>query len=230
MRNRVVPLAALLVLATAACTGGGDSPTEEGATPEEVMELAKQTLDDTSGVRLGLATADLPDTVQGVTAANGVAVHPPGFEGTITASVNGVPVEVDVIATDGTVWIKFLTPTYQEANPADYGAPDPARLMATEGGLSDLLVGTEDLEEGEQVRGGANNQEILTEFTGTVPGDLVTTVIPSASGDFDATYTISDAGELRQAVLTGAFYPDSGDVTYTLDLSDYGLEQDVRAP
>ena len=56
-------------------------------------------------------------------------------------------------------------------------------------------------------------------------------MIPSSSGDdFDATYTISSDGELRQAKLTGAFYPDSDHMTYTLDFDDYGTEKDISAP
>ena len=71
---------------------------------------------------------------------------------------------------------------------------------------------------------------MLTEFTGTVPGDVVSNVIPSASGDFDATYTISAEGELRTAELTGVFYPDTEPMTYTLGLDDYGIEPDITAP
>ncbi len=195
------------------------------------MALAKKTLDETSGVKIELSTKDLPDGIQGLTHAEGVGVHPPAFEGTITAEVSGVSVDVDVIATDGKVWIKFLTPGFTKADPADYGAPNPADLMETEGGLSDLLVNTDDLKKGDEVRGGANNEEILTEYTGTVPASFVKTVIPSSSGDdFDATYTISSDGELRQAKLTGAFYPDSDHMTYTLDFDDYGTEKDISAP
>ena len=122
-------------------------------------------------------------------------------------------------------------PTFQEADPADYGAPDPAELMATSGGLSDLLVNTDDLEKGEEVRGGENNEEILTEYTGTVPASFVETVIPSATGDaFDATYTISNDGELREATLTGEFYPDADELTYSITFDDYGTEKDIQAP
>ncbi|MBD8869645.1 LppX_LprAFG lipoprotein [Nocardioides donggukensis] len=230
MRIRLLPAALLaLALTTAGCTGS-DGATSEQEDPQEAMELAKTTLDETSGVQLRLSTADLPNSVQGVSSAEGVGIHPPAFEGTITASISGVTADVDVVATDGKVWIKFLSPTFQEADPADYGAPDPAVLMATEGGFSDLLVSTEDLAKGEEVRGGTNNEEILTEYTGTLPAELVSVVIPSATGDFDATYTITSEGELRQAVLTGEFYPGAGDVTYTLDVDDYGTEQEISAP
>ena len=221
-----------LALVASGCTGQKD---DEGVSkdknPDEVMALAKKTLDETSGVKIVLDTKDLPDGVQGLSHAEGTGIHPPAFEGTITVEVSGLSVDVDVIATDGKVWIKYLTPTFQKADPADYGAPDPADLMATEGGLSDLLVNTDNLEAGDTVRGGDNNEEVLTEYTGTVPASYVETVIPSASGDdFDATYTISADGELREAKLTGDFYPDAGENTYTLDFTDYGTEKDISAP
>ena len=39
-----------------------------------------------------------------------------------------------------------------------------------------------------------------------------------------------DDGELRQAVLTGVFYPESTEMTYTVDLAAYGTTQDIVAP
>ncbi len=223
--------ALVLALAATGCTGQDDAAVSDGKSPDEVMALAKKTLDETSGVKIRLDTSDLPSGIQGISHAEGVGVHPPAFEGQITAEVSGLSVDVDVIATDGTVWIKYLTPTFTEADPADYGAPDPAELMATEGGLSDLLVNTDDLEVGDEVRGGDNNEEVLTEYTGTVAASFVETVIPSASGDdFDASYTINADGEVRQATLTGEFYPDAGENTYTIDFSDYGTEKDITAP
>ncbi len=232
LRPAMTALAVLIALTTAGCSGSSaEDGVSKGKDPAEVMALAKKTLDETSGVKIELSTTDLPDGIQGLTHAEGVGVHPPAFEGTITAEVSGVSVDVDVIATDGKVWIKFLTPGFTKANPADYGAPNPADLMETSGGLSDLLVNTDNLKKGDEVRGGANNEEILTEYTGTVPASFVKSVIPSSSGDdFDATYTISSDGELRQAKLTGAFYPDSDHMTYTLDFDDYGTEKDISAP
>ena len=232
LRPAMTALAVLIVLTTAGCSGSSaEDGVSKGKDPAEVMALAKKTLDETSGVKIELSTTDLPDGIQGLTHAEGVGVHPPAFEGTITAEVSGVSVDVDVIATDGKVWIKFLTPGFTKANPADYGAPNPTDLMETSGGLSDLLVNTDNLKKGDEVRGGANNEEILTEYTGTVPASFVKSVIPSSSGDdFEATYTISSDGELRQAKLTGAFYPDSDHMTYTLDFDDYGTEKDISAP
>jgi len=123
-----------------------------------------------------------------------------------------------------------LTPGWQDIDPGDYGAPDPARLMSDDAGFSSLLPATTDVQKGDSVRGGSDNSEVLTEYTGTVSGDVVKNVIPTASGDFDATYTISDDGELREADLTGVFYKDSDSMTYTVTFDDYGTDKDITAP
>ena len=230
------PTSALLVAAVlglgvlAGCSDDG-SPTSDGASPEDVLADAKKTLDGTSGVSISLVTEDLPDGVTGITAAEGVGTHAPAFDGTLTVPLAGNEFEVPVIAVDGTVYAQIpLTPGWSDVDPAEYGAPDPADLMSTESGFSSLLTATEDVEEGETVRGGENNDEVLTELTGTVPGDVVANVIPSAEGDFDATYTVSSEGELREAVLTGVFYPGSESMTYTIGFDDYGSEPEITAP
>lgn len=203
----------------------------EGRSPEEVMELAKTTLDETSGVNLSLRTSDLPPGVTGVKAANGVGTHPPAFEGSLTVVLSGTDFDVPVIAVDDKVYAQIpLTPGWSDVDPDDYGAPDPSRLMSPDKGFSALLPATEGVEEGESVRGGEDNREVLTEFTGTVPGDTVQNILPGAEGDFDATYTITADGELREAVLTGVFYPNTESMTYTIGFEDYGAEKKIAAP
>ncbi len=230
-RRTVALLAAGSILVLTGCSDDGGGSVSDDKTPDEVLALAKKTLDETSGVRITLEADELPDGVSAISAASGVGTHAPAFEGTLTALFAGQPIDVPVIALDGTVNVQLpLTPGWQDVDPADYGAPDPAQLLSTEDGLSSLLPATDGAEEGESVRGGENNEEVLTEFTGTVPGDVVSNVIPSASGDFDATYTISAEGELRTAELTGVFYPDTEPMTYTLGLDDYGIEPDITAP
>ncbi len=229
-RGAALALATLPLLALVACSDD-EPPAAEGATPEEVMALAKQTLDETSGVRLDLRTEEVPAGVSGVSAATGVGTHAPAFDGTLTVVLAGQAFDVPVIAVDGTVFAQVpLTPGWQDVDPADYAAPDPLQLMSTDAGFSSLLTETTGLEEGESVRGGENNSEVLTEYTGSLPSSVVTNVIPSASGDFDATYTISDSGELRTVALTGVFYPDTDPITYTIGFDDYGIEPDITAP
>lgn len=227
-------LGALVVLSFALTTGGCSDDGGKAAekSPTEVLAEAKTQLDETSGIRLRLSTDDLPDGVQGITEATGVATTAPAFDGTISIIFAGQSVDVPVIAVDGTVYAQIpLTVGWSDVDPGEYGAPDPARLMDPETGLSSLLPATEDVERGESVRGGTDNDEILTEYTGTVPGTAMKQVIPSASGDsFDVTYTVTDSGELRQAVLTGVFYADSPEMTYTVDFDEYGTSPEITAP
>ena len=238
--RRLRPLVAPLVLGLAlgglsACTGDdkGDGGDGDKASPTEVLAAAKKALDDTSGVEISMSTKDLPDGVTGITSADGTGVHPSAFEGTFALSVSGLPADAEVIAVDGKTYAKnsLLLPDWTEIDPADYGAPDPAKLMDPDGGFSGLLASATDVKAGKSVRGGDNNKEIFTEYTGTISSDAVEALIPAAEGDFSFTYTISDDDELREAVLKGAFYgADEGDVTYTLMLDDYGTEKDITAP
>jgi len=233
--TRTRRLAALLVagVATLALTscGGDDKSVSDGRSPEQVLALAGKTLDETSGVQIRLAAKELPSGVQGIEEASGVATHPAAFDGTITVSLSGQSFDVPVIAVDGKVYAQVpLTPGWQDVDPTDYGAPDPAQLMSADRGFSSLLGATTHVEEGDSVRGGKDNKEVLTEYTGTVPGSAVKNVIPSASGDFHATYTISADGELREAALTGEFYPGSESMTYTIGFDEYGTEKAITAP
>lgn len=224
---------AMTLTTTAACSNDDDKKkSTEGQTPEEVLATAKQTMDDTSGLTLNLSTDNLPEGVVGVSAAEGVATHAPAFDGTLTVVLSGQDFEVPVIAIDDTVYAQIpLTPGWDTVDPADYGAPNPADLLDPEAGFSSLLPVTTDIKAGEAKRGGKDNKEILTTYTGTVPGDAMKQVIPSSSGEsFDAEYLITDDGELRQAVFTGVFYPKSEEMTYTVDFDDYGTELEIKAP
>lgn len=222
-------LAAALLPVTACSSDSGEASDERP--PEAIMEAAKTTLDETTGVAISLQAEDLPEGVTAVRAAEGVGTHAPAFDGTLTVVLSGTDFDVPVVAVDDVVYAQIpLTPGWSDVDPEEYGAPDPARLMTTDDGLSSLLTATTGLERGESVRGGQDNREVLTEFRGSVPGDVVDSIIPSASGDFEASYTITDEDELRTARLTGVFYPQTEPMTYVIDFDDYGTEQDITAP
>lgn len=222
-------LAALAAPALAACSG--DDASGSTPSPTEVLADAKAQLDSTSGVHLTLDTDDLPTGVTGVQEAEGIGTHAPAFDGTITVVLSGQAFQVPVVAVDDKVHVQLpLTTGWQAIDPADYGAPDPAQLMSPDHGLSSLLTASTDVRKGESVRGGEGNKEVLTEYSATVPGAAVADVIPTASGPFEATYTISDSGELREARLTGTFYRKAPSMTYTVSLDRYGTDQEITAP
>jgi lipoprotein LprG len=224
-RSLVLGAAAALVLG--GCT---DSTQAGGQSPEEVLAEAKTVLDETSGVRLRLATEKLPPSVDGVLRAEGVGTHDPAFKGDLTVSIGGLAADVPVIAAQGKVMAELpFTTSYVEVDPAAYAAPDPAGLMDPEEGLSSLLTAAEDVEEGEQVRSG---KDVLSSYSGTVPGEVVASIIPSATAgtDFDATFTVDGEDRLREAVLSGPFYPEAKSVTYTITFDEYGTTADITLP
>lgn len=229
-RGLVAVLAASLALAAGGCSK--DEPAEAAKTPEQVMELAQSKLDETSGLDISLTTEDLPEGVKGLVDATGTATDAPAFDGTITVIFAGTEVAVPVVAVDGKVWVQIpLTTGWQDVDPGDYGAPDPADLVTADKGFASLLPATTSLEKGESSRGGQDNKEILTVYTGTVPGDAMKKVIPSTAGDaFEATYLVSDNGELREASFTGVFYKDSESMTYSVTFENYGTTKSISAP
>ncbi|HET6651605.1 MAG TPA: LppX_LprAFG lipoprotein [Nocardioides sp.] len=221
-------LALLAPLALASCGGGGDEATD--LTPEERLAEAKTALDETSGVHITLEADRLPPGINGLLSADGVGTHAPAFEGDIQVTTGGLTAKAAVIAVDGTVYAVLpFTTDYAPIDPADYQAPDPAKLMSGEGGLSSLLTSVEGIEEGDDVRRG---EEVLSTFSGTLPGDVVAGVIPSAQTDaeFDTTFTLDDGNQLTEVVITGPFYPNADPVTYTVGFDEYGTDQDITAP
>ena len=224
-------LALLVVLGFAVQSCSGDPKATSGKTPEQVIAAAQKQLDETKGVTLALRTNNLPEGVTGVEAAEGTGVHPAAFDGQLTVSLGGTSLAVPVIAVDGKVYAKIpLTLGWSDVDPAEYGAPDPAALFTPGQGFSAVLAGTSKLAEGHSERGGEDNKEVLTTYTGAVSGDTMRKVIPSASGDFKVAYAIDEQGRLRRADLTGVFYPGSASMTYTISFDDYGTSKDISAP
>jgi lipoprotein LprG len=226
---RLLGLALLpaLLLVTSAC-GGGDAT--DAQDPADALAAAKTALDKTPGVHLSLTTDELPEGVDGVVKADGVGTHDPAFKGDIKVLVNRLTVDVPVVAVGGVVYAKLpFTARYAEIDPGDYGAPDPAGLIATDGGVSDWLTAATHVEAGGRVRDG---DEVLATYTGVLPGDAVASVIPSAddTATFDAEFQLDDQGRLRRSDVSGPFYGDQGTVDYRITLSDYGTEQDITEP
>jgi lipoprotein LprG len=218
-------LPVLLLALLAGCSGD-----DGGGGSEDPLAAAKEQLDETSGVSISLATDKLPVGVDGVLEASGVGTHDPAFEGDLKVRANGFTVDVPVVSVDGTVWAELpFTDKYNEVDPGDYGAPDPAALMDPTGGLSSWLTAAEGIEEGDEVREG---EKVLTSYSGTLPGAAVADVIPSAddTADFEVTFRLDDDDRLDGAEIVGPFYGDQGEVEYTLTVSDYGTEKDITAP
>src|SRR3954465_14320787 len=177
-------LIGLLAGMLAGCGGSSSSDVD----PADALQTAQQKLEDTSGVTLELSTDDLPDGVQGVSSAKGTLTDAPAFEGSLGVALSAGCFSVPVKAVDGKVYAQIpLTPGYSPVDPADYGAPDPAQLLTADQGIPSILAATTDAGQGDEIRGGTDNKEVLPTYTGTVSASAVSHLIPGASGEFSAT-------------------------------------------
>lgn len=235
--------ASLLVLTVTACSGdeGGVSSNQEAdaddsgdASPEEVMAFAKEKLDATSGVEISLSTEDDPDRDAFLKSADGTIIaDPPAFEGTADGRYMGFDAsDIAIVSVDGKFYVDLPIQGFDELDPKDLCAPDPALLLDPETGVSSVLTAAEDLEAGDSERGGPDNSEVLTVFTGTVPNAAIKNVLPCAPGKtFDAKFTINEDGLMRAAEVTGQFFKgDTQEITYTIDVEAYDVEKSISAP
>jgi lipoprotein LprG len=210
----------------------GCSDDASDATSDELADrlaAAKTQLDEAASIEFQLTADDLPDGVTGLLEAEGTGTHDPAFEGDVSVSAMG-GVDADVIAVGDDVYAQVsFSPSYTPVDPADLGAPNPATLFDPDAGVTAFLTSTENLEAGEQSRDG---DLVLSTVTGTLPGDIVQRLIPTAdeSADFDVEYRITDDDALHDAVMVGPFYGDAGDVTYTMSLSASDESVEITAP
>lgn len=229
-QTRAVLVAVLLPLALTACSdeqGPSDEPT---ADVQDRLDAARTVLDEAASIDFSLTTDVLPSGTPGLLSATGVGNHDPAFRGDVTVSAVGQNVDAEVVSVDGQVRAKLgFAPSYVPLDPASVGAPDPATFFDRETGVSRWLTTTEDPVLGDQTRAG---EEVLTEVSGTLPGDVVQAVVPTAdaAADFDVTYDLTDDDVLRTATITGPFYPGGEDVTYDLAVDASDEPVDIQAP
>lgn len=231
LRRGLAICGAALLLSVAACSddsGSGGTPQEEGPDLGARLANAKALIDEAPSIDFTIATDSLPSGVTGLLEAAGTGINAPAFDGTARVSLG--PTDAEVVSVDGTVYAKVgFAPRFVEFDPGTLGAPDPAIFFDTDQGVSSLLVATEALEAGEDERDG---EDVLTTINGTLPGELLTALLPTAdeNGEFDVTYRLTEEDLLKGALITGPFYAGSDDVTYdlTVDPSDEPVE--ITAP
>lgn len=211
------------------CSGSGD-PAPSAGSPADRLAAAKRKADEASSVHLVLTSRDVPGDAMGVLGAEGVGTHAPAFKGKFSARISGAQADIDVVAVDGMLYLKFpFTPGYAKTDPEKYGAPDPAVMFSRDRGITSLLTSTTDLATGPDAREG---KEVLNQLTGKLPGDQVVRLLHVGLRDqpYDVTYGLTaDGGELRKATLTGTFFPGSRS-TYDVVLDRYGEPVEITRP
>ncbi|CAN5870027.1 hypothetical protein BH20ACT6_BH20ACT6_18580 [soil metagenome] len=229
--TRALAVLAVAVLPVAAgCSGDGDDAPPEPDVSSR-LESARAQLDEATSLQVRLVSDNVPDGTVGLIEADGVGNHDPAFEGVVTVVTGGLgQVDADVVSVRGDVEAKVgFVPTYAPVDPDDLGAPDPAALLSTENGVSSWLTQTEKPVAGEDSRDG---EVIVTGVSGTLPGAVVKQLIPTAddTADFDVVYRLTDDDALRDAAITGPFYPDGADVTYDLTVTTSDQPVDIELP
>jgi len=229
-RTAALSVVLALVLPLSAC-GGSDTPASpKGKSTQAVLAEAKQKFDDAKSVHLALTTADKPTSGDAVLGADGTLTHQPAFEGKVTVVLGGFNAAVPVVAVDDKVFAKLpLTPKYVAIDPAEYGSPNPADFADPAKGISGLLLELQGAKKTGQKRDG---DQVLTTYTGTLSGDLVKPIIPSASasGSYKTTVGIDQDGRIATLTISGGFFAHDGDVTYRLTFDDYGKSVTIAAP
>jgi lipoprotein LprG len=225
-------LCALCAVTVASCSSGPDepAPTQTEQSPAQRLAAAKAVVDAATSVHLALTSSDVPDGVSGIVSADGWGTHPPAFKGTFKVTLNGIQADAELTSVGGEVYAKLpLIPGTNKIDPKTYGLPDPAQLFSPDQGLTTLLTKTQAPQAGDQVRVGS---EVLTTISGTLPGDAVVDLflIGDRSGTYQVRYGLTDAGQLRQVVLTGPFFGAGTTSTYTLVLDQYGQPVTITKP
>lgn len=229
MPQRLLALLVAAVLVLAGC-GGSDGDDVDTAELQKRLSAARATIDEAETVDVELATTSLPDGVTGLLSATGQGNHSPAFKGTVKVVTGGSTLTAEVVSAEGTLKAKTsFSPLYLEIDPESLQAPDPAALLDPDNGVTRILDQTEGLKAGDTSRDGS---DVLTSIAGTLPGSVVKTIIPSAddAASFDVAYRLTEDDELRDATLSGPFYPSGGDVTYRVELTTSDEPVTIKLP
>lgn len=228
LKSRVAfAVAGLAIAVLPGCSGGGDGG---GGDPAERLEAARAELDDATSIELALETDELPSGVDGIISAEGVGTHAPAFDGTAQVRAFGLTGDVPIVAVGGEVYVKMpFKSDYEQFDLAKYDAPDPAELLSTESGLTSMITALDEIEAGETELDGETK---VTPITGVLPGGVVRKLFPSveASDEFDVTFRLDANDTLRDATITGPFYPGADDLTYTISLTTSDERVDISVP
>lgn len=230
-RTKFFALAASIAIVAGlfACSGDNNTDTSRKSNVLPRLEKAKSILDQAETINVSLSTPQLPAGVTGLLSATGEGNHSPAFQGKVKVVTGGASLGADVVSVDGTVYAKTgFSPTFLEIEPSSLSAPDPAQFISTTGGISDLLVKTDKLAEGNESRDGS---DVLTSITGRLRGTVVQSLIPSAdpTKSFKVTYRLTADDALRDATIKGPFYGTTT-VEYLLKVSTSDQPVTIKAP
>lgn len=220
-------LAASLV---AGCGPDKSDPKVQRDLLKERLTEARAKIDSAETINLSLSAKNLPDGTSGLLSATGSGNHNPAFKGNVKVITGGATVTAEVVAVGSEVMAKpSFAPIFLKVDPASLKAPNPAALFETSVGFSQVLVETRGLKEGAKSRDG---KDVLITITGSLPGSIVQAILPSADpkASFPVTYRLTEDNELRDASISGPFYPGVADVTYDIAVTTSSEPVSITLP
>ena len=231
LRRLTLPLVALLAAGLlTGCGSDTSDPKEQRDLLKERLTEARAKIDKAETITLSLAAKNLPDGTSGLLSATGSGNHSPAFKGDVKVVTGGATIAAEVVAVGSEVMAKpSFAPIFLKIDPASLKAPNPAALMEASVGFSQVLVETTGLKEGDKSRDG---KEVLTTITGAIPGSVVRAILPSADvkASFPVTYRLTEDNDLRDASISGPFYPGVADVTYDISVSTSSEPVSITLP
>lgn len=226
-RTAAAVASVLLLATTTACSSDGG---ESGGDPQQRLESARKVIDDAESIELSMRTDELPSGVEGIVSAEGVGTHEPAFDGNAEVHAFGLTGDVPVVAVGGDVYVKLpFKSDFETFDLAEYDAPDPAELLDPADGVTSMITALKGVEAGETELDGETR---VTPVEGTLPGTEVAKLFPSVdeSDDFDVTFRLDEDDVLRDASITGPFYAEADDLTYTISLTASDDSVDISVP
>ena len=219
-------------VATALVTGCSGDSAGSAASVEQVLARAKTSLDQATTVHFTLTSADVPATEGAkLVGGQGFAVRPKAFTGSLKLLISGSAVTIDLISVGGKVYVKSpFNPKFAITDPKQFGLKDPATLVDQQNGVVRLITSMTGATLSGEARVGS---DVVQQVKGSVPGTVVEEPLTSADPAKPVAVTASvdqATGQLRQAVLTGPFFKDAAQSTFTIVFDRYGEQVDVSAP
>jgi lipoprotein LprG len=231
LHSLTILLTALLAAGLlAGCGPDKSDPKVQRDLLKERLTEAREKIDNAETINLSLSAKNMPDGTSGLLSATGSGNHNPAFKGNVKVITGGATVTAEVVAVGSEVMAKpSFAPIFLKVDPASLKAPNPAALFETSVGFSQVLVETKGLKEGAKSRDG---EDVLITITGSIPGSIVRAILPSAdpAASFPVTYRMTEDNELRDASISGPFYPGVADITYDISVTTSSEPVSITLP
>lgn len=236
-RARLAAVApAVVALVAASCGGGGDGePTEPtiAADAASIVDAAATAMGETTSVRFELRRSGAPvfiDPAEAVTleSATGEFTVPRSARAVLAVEVDGaLDTELGAIAIDDEVWLSNPITGRFETLPAGYDL-DPSLFFDPEDGWRPLLESLRDVELiGRVDLDGAARYRV----DAIAPAAQIEAISAGLVRDQDVPIELwlqPVTGEVRRATFTAE--APAGQVTWQLDLDEYGAEFAIEPP